>query len=119
MINLVSGMTATIVSSPINYVRNINYATPPSEAPKTALRILKDLVTEAALREQSALERCHFVQSRLRIGWGTARVGCGMAIGAKLYDMCSKSMSPKQPEVDLSNRSTANKVGAKLVTTKR
>lgn len=31
------------------------------------------------------------MQGRLRIGWGTTRVGCGMAIGAKIYHICADS----------------------------
>lgn len=91
--NLIAGMAATILSSPLNYVRNVHYATSPSDEPKTTLRILKELLEEAR-REPDRVTRLLFLQHRLRIGWGTARVGCGMAVGAKIYELCSQAVMP-------------------------
>eukprot|EP01031_Cornospumella_fuschlensis_P030607 gene30607-36983_t len=88
VINLLSATTATLLSSPINYVRNMHYATPPDTKPASTVLILRELFSNAA-QESTALLRLHYIQSRLRLGWGTARVGCGMAFGAKpkLYVM--------------------------------
>lgn len=88
LVNMLSASIATILSSPLNYIRNIHYATPPDSAPQTARTIINDLIASAS-REPTALEQFLYVQSRLRIGWGTARVGCGMAFSASLYKLCS------------------------------
>lgn len=85
-INMVAATVATILSSPMNYVRNIHYATDPSLKPQTSIHILRELVLRAYRENPTWLGRVHFVQHMLRIGWGTARVGCGMAVGALLYD---------------------------------
>jgi hypothetical protein len=84
-INIIAGSIATILSSPLNYVRNVHYATPPSQEPEAAMKILKDLL-EGAYKEKVLFGSLSYVQSRLRLGWGTARVGCGMAFGAYLYE---------------------------------
>ena len=49
------------------------------------MKILKDLL-EGAYKEKALFGSLSYVQSRLRLGWGTARVGCGMAFGAYLYE---------------------------------
>jgi hypothetical protein len=94
-INLISAMVATIISSPLNYVRNVHYSTPSNITPLSAYTILKNLSVEA--RNQSTiLLQMHVIQSRFRIGWGTLRVGCGMAFSANIYSFCSKSISEFQ-----------------------
>lgn len=88
--NLIAGGMATILSSPLNYVRNIHYATSPTMSPQTALQILRELWKES-LKESNPFHTFRFLQHRLRIGWGTARVACGMAVGAKLYEVCAQA----------------------------
>ena len=87
-INLLAGCLATAASSPINYVRNIHYATPADQPAESHMKILQRL-WQLAAAESTFFKRCKYLQSRLRIGWGTARVGCGMALAAQLYDLCS------------------------------
>lgn len=89
IVNLFSACIATIASSPLNYVRNIHYATPPSSKAEGSMKILSDLWI-AASNEPTLYLKLRHLQSRLRIGWGTARVGCGMAFGAAVYNFCSK-----------------------------
>lgn len=86
-INLFSACIATVFSSPLNYARNIHYSTPPHDRASTIVEILKDLLKESK-SHPSHLDRAKFLQARLRIGWGTARVGLGMAFGAQIYKMC-------------------------------
>jgi hypothetical protein len=93
--NLFSASMATVLSSPINYVRNIHYATPPNTPPESTAKILRDLVS-SAWKESTWLMKWYFIQSRLRLGWGTARVGCGMAFSAKIYDLCSRGYSDRK-----------------------
>jgi hypothetical protein len=92
IVNICAGSLATLLSSPLNYVRVIHYATPPDVPPQRALTILKALLASASA-EPTLLKRFLYVQGRLRVGWGTARVGFGMAFSASLYDFCSKGTS--------------------------
>ena len=91
-INLVSAMVATIISSPLNYVRNIHYSTAPNIQPLSSFTILNNLFLDAR-NQPTVINQMHVIQSRLRIGWGTARVGCGMAFSANIYSLCSKSIN--------------------------
>jgi hypothetical protein len=86
-VNGLSGFVATLLSSPLNYVRNMHYATPPSVKHRPALVILAELWANTLL-EQSRWSQLKYLQQQLRVGWGTARVACGMALGAQLYDQC-------------------------------
>jgi len=148
-VNLIAACSATIISSPWNYIRNVHYATERGTQPQSALSILQNLWQEA-LKQDSLLKTLRHLQTRLRIGWGSvsteesvscvlcpescvmclaalamfksdscfpplyiftnifhppislsstnpssllqiikARVGCGMAFGARFYDFCS------------------------------
>eukprot|EP00597_Dinobryon_sp_UTEXLB2267_P004824 CAMPEP_0170078942 /NCGR_PEP_ID=MMETSP0019_2-20121128/15448_1 /TAXON_ID=98059 /ORGANISM="Dinobryon sp., Strain UTEXLB2267" /LENGTH=173 /DNA_ID=CAMNT_0010292153 /DNA_START=366 /DNA_END=887 /DNA_ORIENTATION=- len=89
MVNLVSGCLATILSSPFNYVRNVHYATPPDIHPPSAYQILLKL-WKVSKTKGTFISQFQYLQGNLRIGWGTARVGCGMAFGAKVYAFCSE-----------------------------
>jgi hypothetical protein len=88
IVNLVSGCFATVLSSPFNYVRNVHYATPPETIPSSAIQILLKLWRDSKSKG-SIISQLKYLQGNLRIGWGTARVGCGMAFGAKVYAFCS------------------------------
>lgn len=87
--NLIAGLFATILSSPINYIRNIQYLSSPSKPPQNSYTILREFF-ETVKKEETVFGALHLIQSRFRIGWGTARVGCGMAFGALVYDTLSK-----------------------------
>ncbi|MBA4697279.1 MAG: hypothetical protein H2069_07825 [Legionella sp.] len=76
---------ATIVSSPFNYVRNVVYATPPNIKPPSIYQALSHLHSESK-QQDNYLKQLSFFQRQLRIGWGTARVAAGMAVGQKLVD---------------------------------
>ena len=79
-VNLIAACTATIISSPWNYIRNVHYATLRGTPPDGAVTILRGLVHEAAA-EGSLFRRLRFLQKRLRIGWGTvswAHLSCAM-----------------------------------------
>lgn len=88
LVNIAAGCLATIASSPFNYVRNVHYATPPEIRPASAYQILLDLWT-CSKEKGSRLGQLKFLQARLRIGWGTARVGHGMAFASLVYSYCS------------------------------
>jgi len=80
---LLAGATATIASAPWNYARNIKYATPPGQQAPSIWCCLRDLFRDARTADCGSLR---FLQQRLRIGWGTARVACGMAVGFQIYE---------------------------------
>jgi Mitochondrial carrier protein len=82
--DLLSGLIATTLSSPLNYVRNIHYSLPPDVKPASTFTVLGELWMKAS-EEQTSLGRLSHIQSRLRLGWGTARVGCGMALASQFY----------------------------------
>ncbi len=84
LIDVVSATLATVLSSPINFVRNTHYATPPGVTPLPAYKILLKLWDDAA-NESTTQGKLRNLQSKLRLGWGSARVGCGMAFGAQVY----------------------------------
>jgi hypothetical protein len=84
LIDVVSATLATVLSSPLNYVRNTHYATPPGVQPLPAYKILLKLWDDAA-NESTMQGKLRNLQSKLRLGWGSARVGCGMAFGAQVY----------------------------------
>lgn len=98
-INLFAASAATIVSSPHNYVRNIHYSSDPNVHAGSASFILRELLKDMMqhaypLKSRSDLliYRARFLQERLRLGWGTLRVGCGMAFGWQVYSICSKTL---------------------------
>eukprot|EP01041_Mallomonas_annulata_P003939 gene3939-7874_t len=91
-LDVTAGCLATIASSPLNYVRNINYSTPPDQPHITTIKVLTDLFKAADMYD-SVWNRMKFIQERLKIGWGTGRVGCGMAFGSLIYSFCVNKLS--------------------------
>lgn len=107
-INIACDCTAaafgTIMSSPLNYVRNMKYASSAScKAPSTR-KILVSLWKQALRHHKEGLAKgdpplkalCRgfgYLQDRLRIGWGTARVAVGMALGQTLFDATKRCLS--------------------------
>ena len=89
VVDLCAGTLATVLSSPLNYVRNMHYATPPHVPPLSATALLAQLWTDA-MAEKSALATFSHLQRKLRLGWGTLRVGCGMCFGGYLYSLCKQ-----------------------------
>lgn len=94
LIDMVAAICGTVVSSPLNYVRNMHYATNPGEKLLSSQSIMKDLWSQAKLAD-SFFHRILFLQHQLRIGWGTLRVGCGMAVGGKIYSMAVAILAPE------------------------
>lgn len=89
VVNVISASVATLLSSPLNYVRVVHYATPPDVKPDSTAAILRALMKSAAEKPTLLAQVVH-LQNRLRIGWGTARVGVGMAFSATLYNYCTR-----------------------------
>ena len=99
LVNCCSGFMATLISSPLNYVRNMHYATDPSKQHDKALVILYNLWNDSKhIQPKTILSQLKYLQQQLRLGWGTARVGCGMAVGAQLYDTCAHHHRQQQQQ---------------------
>lgn len=86
--SLVAGVVATVISSPFNFVRNIHFSTHPREPIRPALEILSRLHRHAFESESPF----RYLQMRLCLGWGTMRVGVGMAMTATLYESFQTSL---------------------------
>ena len=88
--NVIAACVATILSSPLNYVRTIHYTTPPDVSPLSISTTLKHLYVD--VKEKATFSKqVQFLVLRLAVGWGTARVAAGMAIGSEFYYYCSTS----------------------------
>eukprot|EP00607_Mallomonas_marina_P001902 CAMPEP_0182425332 /NCGR_PEP_ID=MMETSP1167-20130531/11732_1 /TAXON_ID=2988 /ORGANISM="Mallomonas Sp, Strain CCMP3275" /LENGTH=307 /DNA_ID=CAMNT_0024605937 /DNA_START=77 /DNA_END=1000 /DNA_ORIENTATION=+ len=94
-LDVAAGCCATLASSPVNYVRNIKYAFPAGHEHDKATKILRDLWT-VAMSHPTWFGKIHYLQERLKIGWGTARVGCGMAFASLIYTFGVDLISAKQ-----------------------
>lgn len=90
--NGVAAATANVTSSPFNFARSMQYATPPSQAPLSIVKILKNIWQESG-KERGNLCRLSFFQHRFQVGWGTARVAVGMALGQKVFDMAREAVT--------------------------
>eukprot|EP00759_Apiculatamorpha_spiralis_P008582 PhF_6_TR15517/c0_g1_i1/m.24143/K15103/UCP2_3, SLC25A8_9; solute carrier family 25 (mitochondrial uncoupling protein), member 8/9 len=77
----VAAVVATVLSAPLNYVRNKNFAAPLNERPPKPSEALKGL-WKNMIQHQAPF---WYLQERFGIGWGTLRVGVGMAISSELY----------------------------------
>jgi hypothetical protein len=79
-----AGMIATAASSPFNYVRNLVYSSHHSKKIPGVWKSIGILFCEA--RTQREMSYFGFLQHRLNVGFGTARVAIGMAVSNKIYE---------------------------------
>jgi hypothetical protein len=93
--NIVAAILATTASAPLNYIRNIKYASPASAPDPSYRRVMLGLWIEAR-RLPTTKERVQYTIQSLRIGWGSARVGVGMGIGQLAFDFCRDGLSAFQ-----------------------
>lgn len=77
-LNFFAGTMGTVMSGPFNYCRNRAYASESGEAP-TMRGTLLELLQDFKRRDWGVLNH------KLRIGWGSLRVGIGMATGSYFY----------------------------------
>jgi len=90
--NFCAAALATVVSGPFNYVRNVQFATKSSETADGILRVLRDLGEATRTHEGGTWAQLRFLQHRLRIGWGTARVAFGMSFAHAVYDWLHENL---------------------------
>lgn len=83
--NMLAAAVATVASGPLNYARNLQYATSSTQQAETTAVVLLGLYHET-MAEETVPKRLRLLQQRLRVGWGTARVALGMSFGHYIYD---------------------------------
>jgi hypothetical protein len=83
--NMVAAAVGTILSGPFNLARNVQYGTHSHVIADPVTHVLRNFVVETRQRP-TIWEQCRYVQNRLRLGWGTARVAMSMAFGHAMYD---------------------------------
>jgi len=87
----VAAMVATVVSAPFNYARNRCFSTPMETRSPSLMTSLQFFFM--SVRESPQPYR--FAQQQLGLGWGTLRVGVGMAISSELYSFYRKALDEK------------------------
>jgi len=88
--NLLAGGIATVLSSPINYVRNIQYGRSAAKKTPPSYLVLRRLWNEGKVNfDETGEARIKFLIRRLALGWGTLRVAFGMAFSSQVYGFCS------------------------------
>lgn len=85
--NMAAAAIATVVSGPFNLARNEQYSTRSVAKAPTIMEVFLGLIKEVH-QLPTTYEKCHHLQTRLRIGYGTMRVAVGMAFGHSVYDTC-------------------------------
>lgn len=84
-----SAFFATALSSPFNFIMNHKYRTKPNELTPSALNIMSILKSDIIFHQKNKII---YTTNRLMIGWGTMRVGVGMAFGYQVYDMIKNQL---------------------------
>ena len=86
-----AGMVASVCSSPFNFARNLIYGAPPSGCPLSTSTLCSYLAKETMSLSTGHARLVH-LNSRLNVGWGTLRVGIGMASGQLLFKFFQDAM---------------------------
>lgn len=87
VLNTAAACVAVAASSPLNYVRNMQFAAPTeAPAPRTYL-VLRGLARKVVAAEGSSAKLAVLGRSLL-LGWGTLRAAVGMGFGAFVFDFC-------------------------------
>jgi len=87
LVNAASCFVATALSAPLNYSRNMQYASSTTKSCPSTIEILLNLKNKICLEEATLFRRLQSVQAHLRIGWGTGRVSIGMALTELIYSL--------------------------------
>jgi hypothetical protein len=91
--NVAAACVASIVSSPLNYARNMVYGSPVRGCPLRVHHLLQFLAKE--VMNQPEGQRLRYLNSRLNIGFGSLRVGLGMALGQLVFGRMQAVMEKK------------------------
>jgi len=79
---------ATIITAPINYIRNMKYSKGYQNNNPSVSHIYRDLVNQQCPYKtyKDVVPIIRYYTHRLAIGWGTLRVGVGIASGQYIFD---------------------------------
>ena len=83
--NMGAAAIATVASGPFNLARNVQFATA-STGDRPSIACVLSSLWRKTRKKKNLVNRVAYLQNRLRIGWGTARVAAGMALGQYCYD---------------------------------
>jgi len=86
LVNAMSCLAATLLSSPMNYSRNLQYASSTEKECPSILTLLKNLKAKVCF-ELTFGRRLQSLQRHLRLGWGTTRVAIGMSLTELVYSV--------------------------------
>mmetsp|Transcript_6579 Transcript_6579/g.13329 ORF Transcript_6579/g.13329 Transcript_6579/m.13329 type:complete len:302 (-) Transcript_6579:355-1260(-) len=92
--NVIAAAVATLISSPFNYARNLQYAHDLSRGHLSTTAVFRNLWREAQENKLNTQEsRASFLARRLTIGWGTLRVSVGIAFSSQIYNLLMAELS--------------------------
>ena len=87
---------ACVMSSPLNYCRNIYYGAAPRSCPIPPYYLIRYMVIDAHRSAPTLIGKWNKVNSKLNVGWGSLRVGAGMAIGQFTFEFFKTSLNTRQ-----------------------
>jgi hypothetical protein len=92
--NSLVACVATIVTAPINYVRSMKYASGYKKENPSPRQIFKDLLEYQTkyTGTKDVIPILKYYSHRLALGWGTLRVGVGIASGQYIFDSLTISI---------------------------
>lgn len=89
--DFMAAFIATSFSAPFNYARVQQYATSPKERAPSMRESFRKIMHQA--EPYKGLSKISFFQRHFKLGWGTSRVGCSMALGQTLFDACRSNLT--------------------------
>ncbi len=84
--NTTSGIIATLLSSPHNYAKNMQYKALPHQPMPSVTEIFRSLYQESRQQSGSLLRQLTFFGLRFNPHWGMLRTGAGMGAGQAIFD---------------------------------
>ena len=87
--NAAAATAATVLSSPFNYTRAMQFAAGESPVSLSIPQLLARLSAEVRARRPTLRDQLWHLQFRLQLGWGTLRVTLGLSLSAGMYDALS------------------------------
>jgi hypothetical protein len=115
ILNFFASWLATVASSPFNYLRSLAYGAPSNAVPLKMRHLGWSLITQARYvyhhgesfsriayqdhpdlksdGRRHPLQTARWINGKLNIGWGSVRVGLGMAIGQYVFAFVQAAMT--------------------------
>lgn len=87
-VNTAAASLASAMSAPFNYCRNMIYGAPIVSCPLRMRLLIEFLLRETWNDTGGFRSRMNHLNARLNVGWGSLRVGIGMAVGQLVFARC-------------------------------